>query len=87
MIYLFHFYFVLLATTPGLPAKKAITPAIKVKNLQWMKIPNNKVKETFWGEMLNDDERLLSKLSLQEIETTFAAKAAKVEEPVGKYLY
>ncbi len=60
---------------PALPAKKATAkqapkPSVKMRLLQWTKIPAKKVRETVWGTLEDED----IKFDYKEIESMFAAK-------------
>lgn len=44
------------ALPPGLKPKKNLKPRIKMKQLNWTKIPTNKVKGSYWDSL--DDENI-----------------------------
>jgi hypothetical protein len=67
----------LINLTPGvLPTKKKVVPNVKMRQLQWNKIPNNVVTKTIWKK-LTEEESLRAKIDLVEFESLFGVKAGK----------
>src|SRR5437868_1432293 len=63
---------------PGMlvgPKKPVIKPNVKMRQMNWTKILPRQIKGTIWEDL--DDEEVLKVIDKEEIESLFAAKAAK----------
>ncbi|KAJ3316974.1 hypothetical protein HDU76_001433 [Blyttiomyces sp. JEL0837] len=58
---------------PSLPAKPRITPSVRMRQIQWTKLPPNQIETTIWKTLSEKDEEKLrkDKLDLREIEDMF----------------
>ena len=62
----------------GLPAKKKVVPSVKMRQLQWNKIPNQYVEKTIWKDITNED-KIRQKIDLKEFETLFSQARSKCQ--------
>ncbi|RKP20512.1 FH2-domain-containing protein, partial [Rozella allomycis CSF55] len=66
----------------GLPNKKKVVPSIKMKPLQWNKVPNSNVEKTIWKSM-DAEEKIRKMIDLKEFELSFGATVTSPVSPVG----
>jgi dishevelled associated activator of morphogenesis len=67
----------------ALPKISVPKPSVPMKNINWVKIPNSKIKDTVFAQL--GKEKMDQKLDFKEIESLFCKKIIQKKETSGMH--